>query len=240
MRGPASSKQDKIYIFEEMPTPRTVMQLSVPVDISPLVTIFYDLADTYFVGMLNDPIQNAAITLAYPVMMGFNTINDLFGIGTSRMMSRKLGVGDYEAMRKISAFGFWGAFLCAFLLASLTFLFKTPFLKRLGSDATTLSAASSYMLWTVDLGAVPAIVNLIMAYMFRSEGNAPAGEHRHHVRLYHQYHSGPLVHPSAWRVFSGKSGTGIRHFPDEQAKYGGSVHSTAAKPAVESGKLRVG
>ena len=166
------SKANKTYLFEQAPIPTAVIQLSIPVVISSLVTILYNLADTYFVGMLNNPIQNAAVTLVYPVMMGFNTINNLFGIGTSSMMSRKLGAGDHDAVRKASAFGFWGAFICAFLLGSLTFLFRTPFLHLLGSDDTTIHAASAYMLWTVNLGAVPAIANLIMAYMFRSEGSA--------------------------------------------------------------------
>ena len=163
---------DKKYIFEQMPIPSAIMQLSIPIVISSLVTILYNLADTFFVGMLNNPIQNAAVTLVYPVMMGFNTINNLFGIGTSSMMSRKLGSGAYEDVRKTSTFGFWGAFLAAFLLGSLTFLFKKPFLQLLGSDDSTLEAASSYMLWTVNLGAVPAILNVMMAYMFRSEGGA--------------------------------------------------------------------
>lgn len=167
-----ASKINKQYIFEEMPIPKAVMQLSIPLVISSLVTILYNLADTFFVGMLNDPIQNAAVTLVGPVMMGFNTINNLFGIGTSSMMSRKFGAGAYEDVQKSSVFGFWGACFCAFLLGLFTFLFKTPFLRLLGSDATTLEATSAYMLWTVNLGAVPAILNVMMAHMFRSEGNA--------------------------------------------------------------------
>ena len=165
-----SSKSEKVYIFEQMPVSKAVLKLSVPIVISSLVTIIYNLADTFFVGMLNDPIQNAAVTLVYPVMMGFNTICNLFGIGTSSMMSRKLGVGEYDEVQQASAFGFWGAFFCAFLLGFFAFVFKTPFLRILGSDATTLQAASAYMLWTVNFGAVPAILNVIMAYMFRSEG----------------------------------------------------------------------
>ena len=53
----------KTYLFEEMPIPRAVMQLSVPIVVSSLVTIIYNLADTFFVGMLNNPVQNAAVTL---------------------------------------------------------------------------------------------------------------------------------------------------------------------------------
>ena len=43
--------------------------------------VIYNLADTYFVGMLNDPVQNAAVTLAAPVLLAFNAVNNLFGVG---------------------------------------------------------------------------------------------------------------------------------------------------------------
>ena len=54
----------KTELFENMPIPKAVMQLAIPTVISSLVMVIYNLADTYFVGMLNDPIQNAAVTLA--------------------------------------------------------------------------------------------------------------------------------------------------------------------------------
>ena len=54
----------KTQLFEQMPIPQAVVRLAVPTIISSLVIVIYNLADTYFVGMLNDPIQNAAVTLA--------------------------------------------------------------------------------------------------------------------------------------------------------------------------------
>ncbi len=61
-------QEDKTLLFEKTPIPRAVMTLSVPTIISSLVMVIYNLADTYFVGMLNDPVQNAAVTLAAPVL----------------------------------------------------------------------------------------------------------------------------------------------------------------------------
>ena len=59
----------KTQLFESMPVPRAVMTLAVPTVLSSLVMVLYNLADTYFVGMLGDPIQNAAVTLAGPVLL---------------------------------------------------------------------------------------------------------------------------------------------------------------------------
>ena len=76
----------KTALFEEMPVHKAVMTLSIPTVLSSLVMVIYNLADTYFVGMLNDPVQNAAVTLAAPVLLAFNAVNNLFGVGTSSMM----------------------------------------------------------------------------------------------------------------------------------------------------------
>ena len=104
-----TEKEKKIELFEKMPLTKAIMKLAIPTVISSLVMVIYNLADTYFVGMLNDPIQNAAVTLAGPVMLAFNAINNLFGVGSSSMMSRALGRGDYETVKKSSAFGFYCA-----------------------------------------------------------------------------------------------------------------------------------
>lgn len=165
-------QQDRTLLFEETPIPKAVATLAVPTILSSLVMVLYNLADTYFVGMLNDPIQNAAVTLAAPVMLAFNAVNNLFGVGSSSMMSRALGRRDYDTVAKSSTFGFWCAILSGLAFSLLCTLFKGPLLGLLGADATTRTATEAYMFWTVTCGAAPAILNVVMAYMVRSEGSA--------------------------------------------------------------------
>ena len=164
--------KDPMYLFREMPIPKAVANLSLPMVITSLVTIVYNLADTFYVGMLNDPVQNAAVTLVYPVILAFYAINNLFGIGTSSMMSRSLGEGDYEKVRNCSVFGFYGALVCALLFAVLCTVFRDPLLKLLGADADTYQATAEYLFWTVSCGAVPGILNVVQGCMIRSEGAA--------------------------------------------------------------------
>ena len=162
----------KTILFEQTPVPKAVAQLAVPTILSSLVMVLYNLADTYFVGQLNDPVQNAAVTLAAPVLLAFNAVNNLFGVGSSSMMSRALGQKDYETVARSSAFGFYCAILFGVLLAAGCTIFKAPLLRLLGADATTADATAGYMFWTVTLGAVPAILNVVMAYLVRAEGSA--------------------------------------------------------------------
>ena len=58
---------NKTEIFESAPIPKAALALSLPAVLSSLVMIIYNLADTFFVGMLNDPVQNSAVTLAAPL-----------------------------------------------------------------------------------------------------------------------------------------------------------------------------
>jgi len=160
----------KAELFERTPIPKAVFTLAVPTVLSSLVMVLYNLADTYFVGRLQDPVQNSAVTLAAPVLLAFNAVNNLFGVGASSMMSRSLGAKDYDTVRRSSAFGFYCALLSGILFSVLATAFRVPLLGLLGADAVTAQATMDYMRWTVSCGAAPAILNVVLAYLVRAEG----------------------------------------------------------------------
>jgi putative MATE family efflux protein len=130
------------------------------------------LADTWFVGLLNSPVQNAAVTLAAPILLAFNAVNNLFGVGSSAMMSRALGSKDYDTVYKSSAFGLYCSLVCGMLFSVLFTLFKSEVFTLLGVTDETIKATGDYLFWTVSLGAMPAILNVVFAYMVRAEGSA--------------------------------------------------------------------
>lgn len=164
--------QNKRALFENTPVPKAVMTLAVPTVLSSLVMVLYNLADTYFVGILNDSVQNAAVTLAAPLLLAFNAINNLFGVGSSSMMSRALGRKDYDTVYRSSAFGFYCSLFCGLLFSLLYTVLRNPVLTVLGADAQTVSATAAYLKWTVSCGAAPAILNVVLAYLVRAEGSA--------------------------------------------------------------------
>lgn len=162
----------KIELFEQTAISKAVMTLAVPTILSSLVMVIYNLADTYFVGMLNNVVQNSAVTLAAPVLLAFNAVNNLFGVGSSSMISRGLGKKDYDTVHRSSAFGFYLSLLFGFLFSVLITVFRQPLLYILGADASTAAATGEYLKWTAGFGAVPAILNVVMAHMVRAEGSA--------------------------------------------------------------------
>lgn len=163
---------EKIELFENMPVRKAVMKLSVPTVLSSLVMVIYNLADTYFVGMLNNPIENSAVTLAAPLLLAFNAVNNLFGVGSSSMMSRALGRKDFDTVYRSSAFGFYCAVISGLLFSLLYTILHVPLLSVLGADSETAAATQQYLKWTVGFGAVPAILNVVLAYLVRAEGSS--------------------------------------------------------------------
>ena len=162
----------KTELFESMPIPRAVMKLAIPTVLSSLVMVLYNLADTYFVGMLNNAVENAAVTLAAPLLLAFNAVNNLFGVGSSSMMSRSLGKKDYETVYRSAAFGFYCSIFAGLLFSIAYTVFQVPLLNLLGATEETLGATIGYARWTVTFGAVPAILHVVLAYLVRAEGAA--------------------------------------------------------------------
>ncbi len=163
---------EKQLLFEKMPIPGAVARLVIPTIMGSLVMILYNLADTYFVGYLNDPVQNAAVTLAAPLLLAFNAVNNLFGVGSSSMMSRALGLKNYDSVRRSAAFGIYCSIISGLLFSLGYSLMSGSVLNLLGADETTVEATRQYLFWTVSLGAAPAITNVVIGYMVRAEGSA--------------------------------------------------------------------
>ena len=133
----------KEELFERTPIPRAVASLSIPTIISSLVMVIYSMVDTYFVGLLNEPVQTAAVALAAPVLLAFNAVNNLFGVGSSSMMSRAMGCKDFDTVKKSSAFGFYGALFFGFLFAIVCTVFRPALLTLLGADSVTAATTPS-------------------------------------------------------------------------------------------------
>lgn len=75
-----AQKSEK-YIFEFMPVPKAVATLAIPTIISQVVTMIYNLADTFFIGQIGDPYMVAAVSLVSPWFNLITALGNLFGLG---------------------------------------------------------------------------------------------------------------------------------------------------------------
>ena len=124
-------------LFETVPVPRAVAALAIPTVISQVVTMIYNLADTFFIGQIGNPYMVAAVSLVSPWFNLLTALGNLFGLGGSSLISRMLGVKQENKVRYVSAFSVWAgaAVTACFSLAS--FAARRPLLAFLGASPDT-------------------------------------------------------------------------------------------------------
>lgn len=158
--------------FQGLSVPRAIAKFAVPTIFSQLITLIYNLADTFFVGHTNDPSQVAALTLSFPLFMSLTMVGNLFGIGANSFISRSLGRGAREDASKASTFAFYGAFLGVLVIMAVLALFMDPIAALIGAvTPETLRATKDYLTWTVVCGGLPTVGAMMLGHLIRAEGN---------------------------------------------------------------------
>lgn len=161
---------EKNALFTDTPVKKAVLNLAIPTVISQLITVVYNMADTFFIGQLNDPLQVAAATVAMPCFMFLTAFANLFGLGGSSLISRCLGSDDKEKARHTAAFCIWTGIAVAFLYGIAISLLEPILFPILGAKAETWDYLKQYVFWTIGIGAVPTVMNAEFAHLIRSEG----------------------------------------------------------------------
>ena len=158
-------------IFEKYSIPKAVLSLALPTMLSMLVTVIYNLADTFFVGQTGDPNQVAAVTLSTPIYFIMLSISNIFSIGGASYISRLLGKKEYDKVKKVSAFCVYGGAFIA-IIASLIVLVFLPFiLKLIGTSPETYEFSKDYII-ILAIGSVFICLQIIFSGIVRSEGAA--------------------------------------------------------------------
>ncbi|MBR5731469.1 MAG: MATE family efflux transporter, partial [Firmicutes bacterium] len=82
---------DKKYLFESMPIPKALATLAVPTIISQMISVIYNMVDTFYIGRAGNPLMLAATSISLTVMLLNISFSNLFGIGGGSLMARLLG-----------------------------------------------------------------------------------------------------------------------------------------------------
>jgi putative MATE family efflux protein len=167
-----SISKSKQELFETTPVLRAVLALEAPTILSQLITVAYNMADTFFIGRAGDPRQVAAVSVCLPTYMLLTGMANLLGIGAASLISRSMGSGELERAGKASAFSVWTAGVVALLYGVLCGLFGGRFYAVAGADAEVLGFCRQYAFWVLTLGAVPTVLSGVFAHLVRSQGYA--------------------------------------------------------------------
>lgn len=160
----------KTELYESAPVSKAIISLAVPTVLSQLITVVYNMADTFFIGQMGDPAQVAAATLCMPAFILLSGLANLFGIGGSSLISRCLGAGNTQKARRAACFSIWSSGTVALIYGLLFLLFKPYVLPILGTTESTYQYCFDYLFWTVTIGAVPTVLSACLAHLIRAEG----------------------------------------------------------------------
>ena len=160
-------------LFETMPVPKAYMKLAVPVMMSSVLMLVYNMVDMYFIAKTGNTNLVAGVSLCAPVFTFMIAIGDIFGLGGASVISRLFGQKKDGDGRRLSVFCFLGSALLGVVIAAVLSLSRGVMLNLLGADADTVTYASQYYTW-IALGAPFIIFSLVPTNLMRTEGFATA------------------------------------------------------------------
>lgn len=165
------AKKIKENVFEMESVPKAAMRMALPSMLSMLVTIFYNMADTFFIAQTHNTYQLAAVQLATPAFVIMTALGGLFGIGGCAFISRSLGSGDKSRIKNISSFCIYGSAAIGLVYSIILFIFMGGILKLLGSNENTNLYAEQY-LYIIAAGGTFIVPSMAFGNLVRGEGAA--------------------------------------------------------------------
>ena len=161
----------RIEIFEKYSIPRAVATLCVPTILGMLISVVYNMVDTFFVGQTGDPNQVAAVSLTMPIFMMLMAIGNIFGIGGGSYISRLLGEKKYEEIKKVSSYSFYMCVIAGLVMTFVFIFFMPIILNMSGASEATYQFGYDYLRF-IAYGAPFVVLSVALGHLVRSEGMA--------------------------------------------------------------------
>lgn len=167
--GCMTEKQNRLDVLDSMPVNRAIWTLALPTIAAMLVQVIYNMADTFFIGKLNNPDMVAAVSIAFPIFMILQAFGNVFAIGGASLISRLLGKGLTGDASRAGSISFWSALAVCTGVAVAGLVFVEPILAFCGASTDTMGFAKSYMV-IILLGSPLIGMQMALSGLLRSEG----------------------------------------------------------------------
>ena len=165
------NKEDKrIFTLSEEKPVKAVVKMGVPLIAGMFIMVLYNLVDTYFIGLMHDDYQLAAVNLAYPVMMITIAVSNMIGTGSSSLIARSLGADDREKANHTLTVGFMLTVINSMIVAAVGLIFLQSIVQGLGAKDNTTIYTEQYVR-IILLGSLFTMGNYTFGQLLRSEGS---------------------------------------------------------------------
>lgn len=156
-------------LMGRMKVSKAVAKMAIPSVISSLVTVVYNMADTFFVGQTGDALQVAAVSLTNPIFILMMAFANMFGMGGSAVASMALGEQNKKRARNVSAFVLYASLIVGIVFMLVLMVFMQPVLTLFGADSETYEFARGYT-FHISYGAPFIIWSAACSFVIRVEG----------------------------------------------------------------------
>ena len=160
----------RIRILAEEKPAKAVVKLGVPLIAGMCIMVLYNLVDTYFIGLLHDDYQLAAVNLAYPVMMVMIALSNMVGTGAGSLIARSLGAGDRTKADHTLTSAFLLTVVNSAIVAAAGMALLPQIVGGLGAQENTFGFTQSYVRVLL-LGSLLVMGNYTFGQLLRSEGS---------------------------------------------------------------------
>lgn len=137
-------KYTNVELMEKAPVTTAMFRLAIPTVLGMVVQLIYNITDTYFVGLLNDYNQLAAVSLAMPLMIVSGALSHIFSMGAPSYISRLLGQKNYETVKKTSAFAFYSTLAMGIMITVIALFNMERIVWAMGASTETFAYTFQY------------------------------------------------------------------------------------------------
>jgi len=162
--------EEKVVKLTTEPVGKLIVTLAVPTILSMLVTAFYNMADTFFVGKI-DTESTAAVGIVFSAMAIIQAIGFFFGHGSGNYVSRRLGEKNFEEASKMVATGFFSSFIFGTVIGLCGIAFVEPLVVFLGAVPEIKAQSIDYMR-IILIGAPFITSSFVLNNLLRFQGSA--------------------------------------------------------------------
>ena len=153
------------------PVEKLICRLAAPCIVSMLVTAFYNMADTFFVGQMKSNAATGAVGVVFSMMAIIQAIGFFFGQGSGNYISRCLGQKNHQEAAYMASTGFFSSLFIGGVICVVGLILLEPLAYLLGSTDTILPHTKSYLA-VILLGAPWMCASLVLNNQLRMQGSA--------------------------------------------------------------------
>lgn len=166
-----TSTEAKLKRMTETPIPKLLFSLAIPTIISMLISAFYNMADTYFIGRLGLASATAGVGVCFPMMAVLQAVGFMYGQGSGNYIARALGARRQTEAEEMASTGFFAAVITGFILMGIGLLFLPQLVVLLGSTQTIAPYAIAYAR-NILIATPWLIASIVLNNQLRLQGNA--------------------------------------------------------------------